>query len=556
MRLEEHVLKKILLQEHYITNNDLGLAEEYAKSRHGVFLDYLFSKGLLTRDLLGQAIAEFYKIPYADMNSNMPPRDLVQKIPELLAKRLRVVAFKDQKNQFIVATDSPERQKNLLKEIKQLFPKKKCVIAYSLSEDIDNAFIHYRKKIETRISAILKQKERAAPDILNEIMEDALLMHASDVHFEPQEQHVLIRFRIDGILHEAGVMPHPIYEHVLNRIKVQSRLRIDEHRSAQDGSFRHHKKEEVADLRVSITPTINGEKTVIRILSEYVRSFTLADLGLSEIHQRRVEEASRKPFGMILVTGPTGSGKTTTLYALLKILNRPEVNIMTVEDPVEYKISGINQIQVNPQTNLTFAKGLRSIVRQDPDIILVGEIRDVETAEISVNAALTGHLLLSTFHANDASTGIPRLLDMNIEPFLLASTLEIIIAQRLVREICEACRHSVSLPWSVLKRLVPDASLYFSKENVTVYEGKGCPNCGHTGYTGRTAIFEFIEVTPEMNDLILKRPSTKEIWGLAKSQGATSLFDDGIEKVKNGVTTVQELLRVANPPHVKMGYKS
>ena len=252
---------------------------------------------------------------------------------------------------------------------------------------------------------------------------------------------------------------------------------------------------------------------------------------------------------MILTTGPTGSGKTTTLYALLKIVNSPDVNITTIEDPVEYKVLGVNQIQVNRETNLTFAKGLRSIVRQDPDIILVGEIRDKETAEIAVNAALTGHLLYSTFHANDAATAIPRLLDMGIQPFLLASTLEIIVAQRLVRKICDHCRHSVTKSGKDFNTPQLRAlNKYFGSKTTTFYEGKKCGACGDTGYKGRTAIFEFILITPEMQNLILHAPSAQEIWKLARKEGSKTLFEDGIEKVKTGVTTVEELLRVAEPP--------
>ncbi len=254
------------------------------------------------------------------------------------------------------------------------------------------------------------------------------------------------------------------------------------------------------------------------------------------------------------MVGPTGSGKTTTLYALLKTLNRPEVNITTIEDPVEYRIPSINQIQINTQTNLTFAKGLRSIARQDPDIILVGEIRDLETAEIAVNAALTGHLLLSTFHANDAATAIPRLLDMGIEPFLLASTLEIVIAQRLVRRICEFCRYSVTKKREEFKDILSDIEHYFPKITATLYQGKGCSTCGGTGYKGRIAIFEFIVMTPEMQDLFLKNPSTKQVWELARAQGAHSLFEDGFTKVKQGVTTLEELLRIAAPPHLQATY--
>ncbi|MBT4448047.1 MAG: type II/IV secretion system protein, partial [Candidatus Komeilibacteria bacterium] len=272
-----------------------------------------------------------------------------------------------------------------------------------------------------------------------------------------------------------------------------------------------------------------------------------SNLGLSIKHQEILEEEARKPFGMILVTGPTGSGKTTTLYALLKLLNKPEVNITTIEDPVEYKIPGINQIQINNQTNLSFAKGLRSIVRQDPDIILVGEIRDEETAEISVNAALTGHLLLSTFHSNDAATAIPRLLDMEVEPFLLASTLELVIAQRLARRICEHCRVSINKEDKVIKKLIKNIDPKLADKISTLYKGKGCNICSDTGYSGRTALYEIIKVSAEMQDLILQNPSKQQLWDLAQKQGSVSLFEDGLEKVKSGVTTLEELMRVSPP---------
>ena len=319
--------------------------------------------------------------------------------------------------------------------------------------------------------------------------------------------------------------------------------------AAQDGSIHFVKNERIIDFRVSIIPIIEGEKIVMRLLSEYVKAFALADLGLNALHQKLIKEASQKPFGMILVTGPTGAGKTTTLYAVLKILNHIDINITTIEDPIEYRIAGLNQIQVNLQTNLTFAKGLRSIVRQDPDVILVGEIRDNETAEIAVNAALTGHLLLSTFHANDAATAIPRLLDMGIEPFLLASTMEVLIAQRLVRKVCQSCRHSYFVSLNELSKFFPSAKEYFSKTN-TLYKGKGCHVCNQTGYKGRIAIFEFISITPKMKELILTNPSTKRIWELATKEGAQTLFEDGLIKVKQGETTIEELLRVAAPPFI------
>jgi len=286
----------------------------------------------------------------------------------------------------------------------------------------------------------------------------------------------------------------------------------------------------------------------MRILARHVGVLSFADLGFSRENQELILKAIQKPAGMILVSGPTGSGKTTTLYTILKTLNTSEVNITTIEDPVEYKITGINQIQVNAETELTFARGLRSIVRQDPNIVLVGEIRDTETAEISINAALTGHLMLSTFHAVDAATTISRLLYMDIEPSILASTLELIISQRLVRKICGACRHSLSLDQKQLKSIFPAPERYFPEPAVTLYEGKGCNACRGIGYVGRTAVFEVMPITNEIKELILKKPAAAEFSALAKKQGVHSFFEDGIEKVRNGVTSLKELLRVASPP--------
>jgi len=338
---------------------------------------------------------------------------------------------------------------------------------------------------------------------------------------------------------------------VLNRIKVESGMRIDEHLASQDGAVQRKNDQLKVDLRVSLVPTVEGEKIVMRVLGSYVESFTFADIGLDDAHREIMERNIAKPFGMILTVGPTGSGKTTTLYSLLKMLNKPDVNITTIEDPVEYKMPGANQIQVNEASNMTFAKGLRSIVRQDPDIILVGEIRDQETAEISVNAALTGHLLLSTFHANDAATAMPRLVDMGIEPFLLASTLEVIIAQRLVRKICSNCRYSLPVH-DALASIKGGASLqkYFKSDD-NVYAGKGCNVCSGSGFKGRSAVFEMIEVTPEMQELMLRSPSNQEIEKLARSQGSEPMFNDGIRKVKAGVTTLGEVVRVISPPKEK-----
>ncbi len=546
MNIDGEQLKKILLEQNYVSPDDIKKAEKIAKQKKLSITDHLISEGLITKTLLGQAIAESFKVPYCNFQATQLPQTEIQKIPENIARKYRIALFKEDEKTVTLASDKPDEQK-IVTAVGQLFPNKKIIIAYTLPEYIDATFIQYRKPLETRFSKIIGKQESVAPEIIDEIMEDALAYQASDIHFEPQEKDVLIRFRIDGILQEAGHIPKQYGENIVNRIKVLAQLRIDEHFAAQDGSIHHKHNDKAIDLRVSIVPTIHGEKVVIRILTQYIQSFHMSDLGLSPQDEALLENAYKKPFGMILSTGPTGSGKSTTLYSVLKLLNHQGVNISTIEDPVEYRIGGVNHIQVNQQTDLTFSKGLRAIVRQDPDIILVGEIRDQETSEIAVNAALTGHLLLSTFHANDAATAIPRLLNMGIEPFLLASTLHIIIAQRLVRRICPGCRYSVATPRSEIEKILPNAQAYFPEETVTLYKGKGCKACSSMAYKGRVAIFEVIPIAKEMQELILKNPSRQEIWDLAVQQGARSLFEDGILKVKSGLTTLEEVLRVAPP---------
>lgn len=544
-------IKDILLKGNYVSAEDIQKAQTWAKTNKSTVEEYLLTQGIITKDILGQAMAEFYQVPYADLNTKVPSREQVLKIPQDLATAYRIVLFAQDGAGLTIATDNPTRLNLFQPQLQILFPNKKISVAYSVSEDIEACFIHYRKPLETRFSEILATQTKVAPEIIEEIVSDAVTFKASDIHFEPQEKQVIVRFRIDGVLYEAGRVSREIYENILNRIKVQARMRIDEHFAAQDGAIRFPKDKGFIDMRVSLIPILDGETIVIRLLAEYVKGFTFADLGVSQKDQEVFLKAAKKPFGMILVTGPTGSGKSTTLYALIKMLNQPNVNITTIEDPVEYKVLGINQIQVNTQTDLTFAKGLRSIVRQDPDIVLVGEIRDLETAEIAVNAALTGHLLFSTFHANDAATAIPRLLDMGVEPFLMASSLELIIAQRLVRKICDQCRVSFTTTPKDLDKILPFAKNFFPEASFTLYKGKGCSNCGNTGFKGRTAIFEFIQIEGKMQELILKHPSTQEIQDLARKSGFHSLFEDGLEKVKNGITTIEELLRVAIPPKEK-----
>ncbi|MEI8060840.1 MAG: ATPase, T2SS/T4P/T4SS family [Candidatus Berkelbacteria bacterium] len=544
--ISDDKLKDILLRENYVSAENIAKAEEKAKERGSSFVDWLFEEAIISQDTLGQAVAEAYDIKYADLGSNPPVKELLLKLPEAVAKKFKAVPFKEDATKVIVATDDP-KQTGIVTEMEKFFAGKKVEIYYANTQDINDQFINFRRTLKTRFSEIIEKSEKFAPEVLSEIFNDAINFHASDVHFEPQETETIIRFRVDGALQEAGKIPKEYYENILNRIKVESHLRIDEHTAAQDGSMRYTNPEGYVDMRVSVVPILDGEKVSIRLLSQYVRSFTMSDLGLAHDDEERLEKFSKKPFGMILVTGPTGSGKTTSLYAVLKMLNTPDKNITTIEDPAEYRITGVNQIQVNSQTNLTFAKGLRSIVRQDPDIILVGEIRDNETAEIAVNAALTGHLLLSTFHANDAATAVPRLLDMEIEPFLLSSTLEIIIAQRLVRKLCEKCRKSLSLSTAQIKEKYPEAAKYLP-EKASLYVAPGCEACNHSGFKGRTAIFEMIEMTKEIKAKIMEHPSSEEIRQIATKAGNRTMFEDGLDKVLAGVTTLDELIRVANPP--------
>ncbi len=382
------------------------------------------------------------------------------------------------------------------------------------------------------------------------LIEYAYQARASDIHIDPGEDKVKIRLRIDGVMQSVFAIDKSIQDEIVSRIKVLSDLRIDEHQAPQDGRFKVSLTEKGAklqfDVRVSIMPTYYGENAVLRLLVEQGRSFGFEDIGLSEKDYERIKRAIKRTFGMILVTGPTGSGKTTTLYTILKTLNKPGVSIITIEDPIEYSLEGTNQIQVNAQTELTFANGLRSILRQDPNIIMVGEIRDQETANIAVNAALTGHLLLSTLHTNDSATALPRLLDMKIEPFLIASTVNVVIGQRLVRKICVDCKTKKALTESeakTIKNILPNSGDESLKQ---LYTGKGCKLCDNTGYLGRIGIYEVLEVTEAIRTAIVQKQSAAEIRKIAMREGMTTILEDGLKKAEQGVTTIEEVLRVMN----------
>ena len=395
------------------------------------------------------------------------------------------------------------------------------------------------------IGELILGPEISIINIIDELVLCAVDTEASDIHIDPNENGIRIRFRVDGILEEVCVLPKIIHQEIISRIKILSGLRTDEHNAAQDGRFRSIFNDgKSVDMRISIMPTYYGENVVIRLLSENKNNFTLQTLGFNEHDQKKIFSAIKKPHGMILATGPTGSGKTTTLYTLIKALNSKEISIVTIEDPIEYSIAGIEQIQVNPRTELTFAKGLRSILRQDPDVIMVGEIRDIETAGIAVNTALTGHLLLSTLHTNDSATTLPRLLDMKVESFLVASTVVVAIGQRLVRKICTHCK--------ILKILSDEEYLYLTSrisekilnENKSFYYGSGCEHCHSSGYKGRLVINEVLVVDEDIRNAILLKASAEEIKQIAIRNGMTTMLEDGIAKAIQGLTSIEEVLRV------------
>jgi type IV pilus assembly protein PilB len=405
-----------------------------------------------------------------------------------------------------------------------------------------------REDVEAVIAKATKGDD---PDAVIKLF-DILMVYAhsarsSDVHIEPWKSHGLVRIRIDGILHDEFPVESAIQTQLIARMKILTRMRTDEHHAPQDGRFKFTSPLGDVDVRVSILPDALGEKAVLRLLSSQSHKMTLEQLGFSEEDLARINRAIRKPWGMILATGPTGSGKTTTIYAILEILNKREVNIATIEDPVEFEIEGVNQSQVDHVAKLTFATGLRALLRQDPDIIMVGEIRDQETAKIAVNAALTGHKLLSTLHTNNSATSIPRLIDMEVEPFLISSTFICAIAQRLLRRACPDCVETQTLSVEDAKKMLNEktvAALFKEKTTLEVAKAKGCEKCNDTGYKGRVGIYEVLENSAGIQELINKRATSDAIEEQAKKEGMTTLVEDGARKVIGKETTVEELIRV------------
>jgi type IV pilus assembly protein PilB len=532
--------------------------------------DYLLKQGNIRKADVLKIQADLLNVPYIDISTTSSNPQSLTYIPESLARRYTIIPYEySAKTESISVATTDPLNINLLDFLERKTAKR-ITFALAFADDIEKAIDSvYTKGLSPEVKEALAEvdktnnvnkevvqsatavvKEAPIAKIVDTMLEFAVRGRASDIHIEPEEDKTRIRYRIDGILQEKLTLPRSIHDSLVSRIKILSQMKIDERRIPQDGRFSFKAGEQEVDLRVSTLPTVHGEKIVMRLLKKTGGLPSLEALGLRGVQYRDLQEAITKPYGIVLVTGPTGSGKTTTLYSVLTKLNKPTVNIVTLEDPVEYQIPGINQVQVNPQAGLTFANGLRSFLRQDPNIILVGEIRDTETTQLAIQAALTGHLVFATLHTNDASTAIPRLIDLGAEPFLISSVLNASLAQRIARKICESCKEWYAPPQEIqdaIRMVLGDTlpAKYQGTVQIQVAKGKGCPECNLTGYLGRIAIFEVLKITHSINKLILNQSSAKEIQELAKKEGLITMKQDGYLKVLDGITTIEEVLRVA-----------
>ena len=588
MKVETKKLKLFLLDSGLITSKDITEAENKVKKTGEYLGDALVSGGKISEDDLRRLEAYILGIPFVGLEKEKIDFAVLSLIPEPIARNHNIVAYRRNKNDLEVAMLDPEDLGTID------FIKKKANLKIlprlTNSKSIKSALSQYQESLQSEFSDIVKKEaesltpalgriidqgvgeewknegdlKKLAEDIpivriVDTLLKHAILQRASDIHIEPMEREVLVRYRIDGILHDAMVLPKNTAPGITARIKILSNLKIDEKRLPQDGRFKIETPEDKVSFRVSVLPVYNGEKIVMRILLENSKGFSFETLGFLSSQIEDMHWAINRPTGMILVTGPTGSGKTTTLYTALDILNTPDVNISTIEDPIEYQIPRINQTQVKPDIGFSFANGLRSLVRQDPDIIMVGEIRDNETASLAVNAALTGHLVLSTLHTNSAAGAVPRLLDMEVEPFLMASTVNVIIAQRLVRTLCSG-KEKFFLNSQQLERLSKEVDLdrvasFLVKEKimgkvsdwskVPFYKpslNKDCPE----GYKGRVGAHEILRVSEGIRNLIMANATSDDIEKQAKKEGMMTMLEDGVVKCVQGVTTIEEILRVTS----------
>lgn len=549
--IDDQILRKLLLENGTVSESALEKADKNAVSKGISLHDAVLDDDLISEENLGKLLAEFYNIPLVILSKIKIDESLFRLVPEIVARKQHVFLYGGSKNGLMLATDDPDKKDVFLFIAKKV--GQPLQISLTTAHELERAFGYYKSDVSERLTKILGEYsknplESDAPiaEILQMIIEYAFTNHASDIHIEPEKTDTFIRFRIDGVLHDVIKIPQDLHQQLVTRVKVACGLKTDVHVSSQDGKMQSRYGDEDIDIRVSIVPITTGEKAVLRLLSSKARRFSLTDLGMKDSDLKKVRNAFDKPFGMVLATGPTGSGKTTTIYSILKIINRRDVNIATIEDPVEYEIGGVSQIQVNPNTNLTFADGLKAILRQDPNVIFVGEIRDEETAGIAVNAATTGHLVLSTLHTNNAATTLPRLLDMNSEPYLIATTVNAIIGQRLVRRVCDACRTSRVIDSEEIKTKVPKKifNQFFGKTpKIRSYFGSGCAICQHTGYIGRIGIFEVLLMSEKIRDLIVAKATADQIEAQAIEDGMTTMIHDGLLKMQEGVTTLEEVLR-------------
>lgn len=548
----------MLLAKKLISQEQIDRAKEDMK-KTGFSMEKTLSKlGYITEDKMAHAVAESMNVMCIDLKNYLIDPDVLQNVPEELARKHKVMPLFKVGDCLTLAMANP-RDIMAIDEIRMKSKVPVIEPVLSVESDIRSAIDQYYgapggldeviKTIDAaRLAAMTPDEQGAkaltkaaeeAPVVrlVNLILMQAIKDKASDIHIEPEENLVRVRFRVDGILHEIATPPKELQNIISSRIKILSKLDIAESRKPQDGKINLKMENKALDLRVSTFPTIHGENIVMRILDKSSVMIGLEKLGFSEKDFKVFSKLIRSAYGIMLVTGPTGSGKTTTLYSALSTINSLELNIITVEDPVEYEIPLIRQTQVNVKAGLTFAAGLRSILRQDPDVVMVGEIRDKETAEIAVQASLTGHLVFSTLHTNDAPSSITRLIDMGVEPFLISSSVLAILAQRLVRVLCPKCKEAYTPAADVMKQLG-------LKESAKLYKPKGCDSCKGSGYGGRTGIHELMPISEEIKRMIIAKASAAEIKKQALKEGMTTLRGDGMEKVMQGVTTVEEIMRV------------
>lgn len=565
-------IKKILSKAEVLSDDDFDKLSAEADAAGKNIENYLTEKKIITPLLLYENVASHYKLPFIELKNQAIRKDVLFSIPEPIATTHNLVAFDATDKEIKIAMVDPNDI-----EILEFIKKKTGLepnVHITTPESIKETLKQYHKSLKAEFDYLSGDKlkiddgkdlKKLAEDlpvvrIVDTLLEYSIIEGASDIHIEPEEKDVLVRYRIDGILHNVMVLPKNTQSGIVARIKILANLKVDEHRLPQDGRFKIANEEHKVSFRVSIIPTFDGEKVVMRLLNEKAQVLSLDQLGLQSSPLKVLKRNIDKPHGIIFVTGPTGSGKTTTLYTVLNILNTPKVNISTIEDPIEYRMPHINQSQVNSKIGFTFAGGLRAFLRQDPDIIMVGEIRDQETAEIAIHAAMTGHLVLTTIHTNDAATTMPRLAKMGVPNFLIATTINVIIAQRLVRKICPDCIQSYNMDSetiknletqldmeNILKTLEKERTIINAKKglgSLLFYRGKGCKRCNNTGYKGRIGIYEILENNEKISDLILKNASANEINHQAGADGILFMIQDGFIKAKNGITTIEEILRV------------